>query len=416
MDTMKHWMLIILTGVFSFQTLNAQEINLVNPSFEGEPSPAATPSGWVDCGMSGETPPDTHPAPLLQRDYFGVVTPAQHGQTYMGLVVRDNDTWERVAQKLNQPLAGGQCYKFNMQLASSPSYLSMSKTVGRTVEFNEPIVLRLWAAHDYCEQGELLDETEGIDHADWREYNFEFTPTKAYRYFMIEAFYKTPVLFPYRGNILVDNCSPIVACNLDMPTTEPIASAELDKPKVNVPPKKDPPKKNPPKKDPPKKDPVVSQKPAPPVKKDPVVNYKPPVAPSNNNQAKPKIIPDLNSTIIEGQKIRVEQLYFAADSSKINSDSYAALDEIYSFLRQNSNISVEIGGHTNGLPDHDWCDAMSKKRAEAVAGYLKSRGIDQSRIMAKGYGKREPIASNSSQEGRKKNQRVEIKILSLGGN
>lgn len=410
---MKHWILFILSGLFCFQMLQAQEIYLVNPSFEGDPNPSSTPEGWTDCGMSGETPPDTHPAPPEKGDFFNVVSASQHGQTYMGLVVRDNDTWERVSQKLNQPIAGGQCYKFNLQLARSASYLSMSKAVGQTVEFNEPVVIRLWAAHDHCEQGELLDETNVISHSEWREYNFEFTPTKAYRYFMIEAFYKTPVLFPYRGNVLIDNASPIVACNLDMPITEPIAAAEpvKPKPKVNVAPKKDPPK------------PVIkpTPKPDPPVKKDPVITYTPPVVkpepqpkpPENNDAAKPKIIPDLNNNIKEGQKIRVEQLFFAADSSKINPDSYASLDEIYSFLRSNKNISVEIGGHTNGLPDHDWCDNMSIKRAEAVAGYLKSRGIQESRIIAKGYGKREPIASNQTREGRKKNQRVEIKILSI---
>jgi len=417
---MKHWILVIITGFLSFHTLNAQEIYLVNPSFEGEPSPSSTPSGWMDCGMNGETAPDTHPAPPEIGDFFNVITPAQHGGTYMGLVVRDNDTWERVSQKLNKPLSGGKCYKFNLQLSRSDSYLSLSKTVGRTVEFNEPVVIRLWAAHDHCDQGELLDETDAINHSGWQEYSFEFTPTKEYRYFMIEAFYKTPVLFPYRGNVLVDNCSPIVACDQEMPVTEPIAAADPVKPpKVNESPKKDPPKKTVVKPTP-KPDPPITKKDPPITKKDPITyNPTPPVVkprtdPNPNNQAKPKIIPDLNNDIKEGQKIRVEQLYFAADSSKINPDSYAALDEIYTFLRQNLNISVEIGGHTNGRPPHDWCDALSAKRAEAVAGYLESRGISQNRIVSKGYGKRVPIASNATIEGRKKNQRVEIKILSIG--
>ncbi len=412
---MKHWILITLS-IFCFQMLNAQGIQLVNPSFEGTPNPSSTPEGWTDCGMSGETPPDTHPAPPEIGDFFNVVSQSDHGATYMGLVVRDNDTWERVSQKLNQPLKGGQCYKFDLHLARSPSYLSLSKSVGNTVEFNEPVVIRLWAAHDHCDQGELLDETDAISHSEWQKYSFEFTTTKEYRYFMIEAFYKVPVLFPYRGNVLVDNCSPIIACNEEMPINEPIASADPVKPKVNAPPKKNPPKKPPVKVTPKPKPPVKKD---PPIKKDPpVVKYNPPVVKTNpkppiNDQAKPKIIPDLNNNIKEGQKIRVEQLFFAADSSKINPDSYASLDEIYSFLQQNANISVEIGGHTNGLPDHDWCDNMSIKRATAVAEYLKSRGIQESRIVAKGYGKREPISSNQTKEGRKKNQRVEIKILSI---
>jgi len=411
---MKQWILIILVGLFGYTTVKSQEIYLVNPSFEGQPNPGLAPEGWIDCGMTGETPPDTHPAPPERGNFFNVVAPSQHGQTYLGLVVRGNDTWERVAQKLNKPLSAGQCYKFNLQLAKSPSYLSLSKSVGREVEFNEPVVIRLWAGNDYCSQGELLDETDVIDHSYWQEYNFEFTTAREFRYFMIEAFYKTPVLFPYRGNVLLDNCSPIVACSQEMPVNEPIAAVVPDKPKVNVPPRKDPPKKEPVTKNSPKADPK------PPVTKNPPdIVYTPPIStpkprPKVDPQpSKPKIIPDLNQNIKEGQKIRVEKLFFAADSSKINPDSYEALDEIYSFLKLNKYVKVEIGGHTNGRPSHDWADRLSTKRAVAVAHYLKRKGISKDRITTKGYGKREPIASDNTDDGRRRNQRVEIKILSI---
>ena len=72
-----------------------------------------------------------------------------------------------------------------------------------------------------------------------------------------------------------------------------------------------------------------------------------------------------------------------------------------------------VGGHTNGIPPHDYCDKLSTARAEAVAKYLIQKGIEDERIQFKGYGKRKPIASNNSEEGRKRNQRVEIKIISM---
>ena len=76
---------------------------------------------------------------------------------------------------------------------------------------------------------------------------------------------------------------------------------------------------------------------------------------------------------------------------------------------------VEIGGHTNGIPEHAYCDRLSTQRAKAVAEYLVRRGIKQGRLKYKGYGKRQPVATNKTPDGRKRNQRVEIKILSLSG-
>jgi outer membrane protein OmpA-like peptidoglycan-associated protein len=119
------------------------------------------------------------------------------------------------------------------------------------------------------------------------------------------------------------------------------------------------------------------------------------------------------ATIAVGQTIRVDKLYFEADSSTIKPESYAVLEEIYSFLKDNDKVIIEIGGHTNSLPEDAYCDKLSTARAKDIAEYLYEKGIPQSRITYKGYGKRQPVASNQTVEGRRKNQRVEIKIVSL---
>lgn len=121
---------------------------------------------------------------------------------------------------------------------------------------------------------------------------------------------------------------------------------------------------------------------------------------------------DIN-TLTLGQTIRVDKLYFDADSSTIQSASFGVLEEIYEFLTSNSKVIIEIGGHTNSLPEDEYCDRLSTARAKNIAQYLYDRGIPESRISYKGYGKREPIASNMTVEGRRRNQRVEIKITSL---
>ena len=119
------------------------------------------------------------------------------------------------------------------------------------------------------------------------------------------------------------------------------------------------------------------------------------------------------ATLTVGQTIRVDKLYFTADSSTIEPSSYAVLEEIYTFLSDNDKVSIEVGGHTNSLPEDAYCDKLSSSRAKNVAEYLYDKGIRKSRITFKGYGKRQPIASNQTVDGRRKNQRVEIKIVSL---
>ncbi len=121
---------------------------------------------------------------------------------------------------------------------------------------------------------------------------------------------------------------------------------------------------------------------------------------------------DIN-TLTLGQTIRVDKLFFEADSATIESASYGVLEEIFEFLSANDKVIIEIGGHTNSLPEDSYCDRLSTSRAKNVAEYLYSKGIPETRISYKGYGKRQPIASNQTVEGRRKNQRVEIKIISM---
>ena len=131
---------------------------------------------------------------------------------------------------------------------------------------------------------------------------------------------------------------------------------------------------------------------------------------------KPKIIPDLDiATLKVGQTLRINKLYFQADSSTMSDASFDVLEEVYEFMNENTNVAIEIGGHTNDIPPDEYCDRLSTSRAKTVANFLYAKGILPERIAFKGYGKRNPIASNESAKGRKRNQRVEIKILRLEG-
>ncbi len=114
-----------------------------------------------------------------------------------------------------------------------------------------------------------------------------------------------------------------------------------------------------------------------------------------------------------GQTIQIEQLFFDADSTNMKSTSIPVMEEMYDFLRAYPQITVEIGGHTNNIPSHDYCDALSTARAKSVVDYLVNKGIPAEQLTFKGYGKRKPLVSNRSSAGRRKNQRVEIKVLKV---
>jgi outer membrane protein OmpA-like peptidoglycan-associated protein len=129
---------------------------------------------------------------------------------------------------------------------------------------------------------------------------------------------------------------------------------------------------------------------------------------------KEKYIPELDiAKVGVGQTLRINELSFEADSTVLNPESFEILDEVYEFLTMHQNVVVEIGGHTNTIPPHDYCDKLSTERARSVAEYITNRGINTSRISYKGYGKREPLTESRSSSARKKNQRVEVKILAL---
>lgn len=329
-----------LLCAYSLQWVGAQEvITLTNPSFEDRPGANRPPMGWKDCGYQfpGETPPDVQPSGSWE-----VYKPASDGDTYLGMVVRENDTWESVSQPLSGTLKKGKSYSFDISLCTSEVYLSATKANQSTKSnYTTPAKLRIWGGNSYCSKEVLLAESPLITNNQWKKYSFVFKPGKNVTYIVLEAFYKTPTLVPYNGNILVDNASPI---------TE--------------------------------------------IVKDPVT------------------IKALAERVTPGQIIRLDELYFQADNSTLNKTSYKVLDEVYRFLVKNKNVRIEIGGHTNGVPSEEYCDKLSRARAKEVADYLTGKGIDRSRITYKGYGKRNPLASDRTPEGRRKNQRVEIKILS----
>lgn len=188
-------LLILSLAVFvglGFQRA-VNKIALKNPSFEDTPGPSRVPQGWTVLGR-GSTPD-------IMPGAWGVQAPPREGESFLALVTRRDGTVEDIAQLLSTPLQPGVCYAFSIYLAHAPKY------VGSDL----PVRLRLWSS-DGTQKLQLLGSSPLITHSEWRQYDFQFVPKQAVRYFVLEAYYAPGVLRPYAGNLLLDSCSAIERC------------------------------------------------------------------------------------------------------------------------------------------------------------------------------------------------------------
>lgn len=108
--------------------------------------------------------------------------------------------------------------------------------------------------------------------------------------------------------------------------------------------------------------------------------------------------------------IEFDNIEFQSNTAIILDESFNLLDETAVILTENSDLSVEIGGHSDSAGNEDYNIGLSQRRADAVLIALVNRGVERSRLLAVGYGSSQSIADNDTDEGKQKNRRVEFKI------
>jgi OmpA-OmpF porin, OOP family len=108
-------------------------------------------------------------------------------------------------------------------------------------------------------------------------------------------------------------------------------------------------------------------------------------------------------------KIMFDSGKHSLNSRKFADQNYKLLDDVVTVLKSNPDITIEIGGHTDSKGSDKSNDRLSQRRVDSVRDYLINKGIGGSRVTAKGYGERKPIASNLDAAGREQNRRVEFK-------
>ncbi|SFU94062.1 OmpA family protein [Pontibacter akesuensis] len=115
-----------------------------------------------------------------------------------------------------------------------------------------------------------------------------------------------------------------------------------------------------------------------------------------------------------GEAIRVNfdsGILFQVNSAELSAAAKQDIQKLAKTLQDYQGTNVIIEGHTDNTGSYDLNQKLSERRAEAVAAYARSLGVDGSRLQAKGYSYDQPIADNTTAEGRQKNRRVEVIIV-----
>jgi len=115
-----------------------------------------------------------------------------------------------------------------------------------------------------------------------------------------------------------------------------------------------------------------------------------------------------------GIVLTIGDLLFETAKADLSTQANASIAKLAQFLLNHPGRNLSIEGHTDSVGSDSYNDALSQRRAESVKNALVERGVGAERIVTKGLGKRFPIASNATAQGRQMNRRVEVVVLNEG--
>ena len=115
---------------------------------------------------------------------------------------------------------------------------------------------------------------------------------------------------------------------------------------------------------------------------------------------------EVNASIV------LKNIFFETNKFQLDPKSQAELDKIIQLLNDNPTLKIEISGYTDNVGKPPDNLSLSNNRAKSVVTYLIGKNIASQRLVAKGYGETKPVADNTTEEGRAKNRRTELKVIS----
>lgn len=121
---------------------------------------------------------------------------------------------------------------------------------------------------------------------------------------------------------------------------------------------------------------------------------------------------DINLMKLEaGAKVILKNIFFDTDQSTLRMESHQEMERLVNMLVKYDNLNILILGYTDSIGTEDYNLHLSENRAQEVVKYLKGKGIKSERLFFKGLGESNPISSNSLEEGRQLNRRIEFEII-----
>ena len=109
--------------------------------------------------------------------------------------------------------------------------------------------------------------------------------------------------------------------------------------------------------------------------------------------------------------IPLNNIFFDYNKSILKAESFPELNRIAEIMKKKSTMTVEIAGHADATGADDYNMKLSEQRATSVARYLYSKGVETFRVSPVFFGETKPIDTNDTPAGRKKNRRVEFKVI-----
>lgn len=117
--------------------------------------------------------------------------------------------------------------------------------------------------------------------------------------------------------------------------------------------------------------------------------------------------------IDENATITLNNIFFDFDKAILKPESFPELDRLVSLMKERPAMQVEIDGHTCDIGDEQYNMGLSERRAKSVQKYIVGKGIEAARVEVKFFGETRPAVENTNRETRRKNRRVEFKIVKL---
>ena len=130
-------------------------------------------------------------------------------------------------------------------------------------------------------------------------------------------------------------------------------------------------------------------------------------APANRKEEITEVAPELEV----GESITLKNVFFQTGKYTLLDISIVELDKVVEMMQHHPTLRIELGGHTDNVGNAAANQKLSEQRAKAVYDYLVQHGIDASRLSYKGYGQTQPVADNSTADGRRQNRRTVFTII-----